>query len=184
MKKTKVGAPVKVPQKQQKKPQKTEKKNPWWMTALYVVGLAAFVFAAVIGVQFLIGLLIRFGLANIISIEDLTSPVANSLFSVISYALSLVIVVILPSVFFKDKIAVVTRERLGLKGLPTWTDVGLAPIGYIASILIAAGLTAIFNHLVWFNASEAQDLGYSLYMQGWERGMAFILLAVLAPIVE
>lgn len=158
--------------------------NPWWMKVAYVLGLSAFVFAAVIGVDFLISLIINFLLVKIMSVEALTTPLANSVFSVISYALSLLIVVVLPPLIFKDKIAKITRERLGLKGLPTWTDVGLAPVGYVVSLLIAAGLTAIFNLMSWFNASEAQNLGYSPYMQGWERGLAFIMLAVFAPIVE
>lgn len=160
------------------------KKQPWWMTTLYVLGLSAFVFAAVVGIQFVLSLIINFLLVKIISVEALTTPLANSIFSVISYGLSLLIVIILPPLLFKDKIAKITRERLGLRGLPTWTDVGLAPVGYIVSILIAAGLTALFNMMTWFNASEAQDLGYSYYMQGWERGLAFIMLAVIAPIVE
>ena len=160
------------------------KKQPWWMTTLYVLGLSAFVFVAVVGVQFVLSLIINFLLVKIISVEALTTPLANSIFSVISYGLSLLIVVILPPLLFKDKIAKITRERLGLRGLPTWTDVGLAPVGYIVSILIAAGLTALFNMMTWFNARETQDLGYSYYMQGWERGLAFIMLAVIAPIVE
>ncbi|MBR3252524.1 CPBP family intramembrane metalloprotease [Candidatus Saccharibacteria bacterium] len=159
-------------------------KNPWWMTVLYVLGLSAFVFAAVVGVEFLISLFISFVLVNVISVETLTTPLSNSIFSVISYGLSLLVVVVLPPLLFKDKIAKISRERLGLRGLPTWTDVGLAPVGYIVSILIASGLTAVFNLVSWFNASEAQDLGYSYYMQGWERGLAFVMLAVFAPIVE
>ena len=163
---------------------KKSSENPWWMKALYVLGLSAFVFAAVIGVEFLLGLLINFLLAKIMSVEALTTPLASSIFSVISYGLSLLFVVVLPPLIFKDKIAKITRERLGLRGLPTWTDLGLAPVGYVASLLIAAGITMIFNLMTWFNADEAQVLGYSPYMQGWERGLAFIMLAVLAPIVE
>ena len=169
-----------------KKPVKNTKKaeTPWWMTVLYALSLSAFVFAAVVGVQFLISLIISFVLVRIIPIEALVTPLANSIFSVIAYGLSLVVVVLLPSVFFKDKIAKITREKLGLRGLPTWTDMGLAPVGYIASVVIASGLTALFNLTNWFNAGEAQELGYSLYMQGWERALAFIMLAVIAPIAE
>ena len=161
-----------------------KKPNTWWMKTLYVLGLSAFVFAAVIGVEFLLSLIINFLLVKVISVEALTTPLANSIFSVISYGLSLLIVVVLPPLLFKDKIAKITRERLGLRGLPTWTDVGLAPVGYVVSIIISAGITAVFNLMTWFNANETQDLGYSPYMQGWERGLAFIMLAVVAPIVE
>ena len=158
--------------------------DTWWGKTIYVLGLSAFIFAVVIGVQYLLSLIIVFIFARILPLEALTTPLANSIYSVISYGLSLLIIVVLPPILFKDKIKKITRERLGFKGLPTWTDVGLAPVGYIVSILVAMGLTAIFNQMAWFNANEAQELGYSIYMQGWERGLAFIMLAVLAPIVE
>lgn len=152
----------------------------WAKKALYTIGITSFVFTVVVGVQFLLAL----PLAWWAPIEVLSSPVTNTLFTIISYLLAIVLIIWLPPKIFKKKVAAASRESLGLSGLPTWTDIGLAPIGYIVSILIAMGITAVFNLMPWFNANETQDLGYSPYMVGLERGVAFIMLAILAPIVE
>ena len=108
----------------------------------------------------------------------------TTVFSVISYVLALVIIIFLPPIVFKKKITKPSRKSLGLSGLPTWTDIGLAPVGYVVSIILATGLTWVFKFLPWFNANEAQELGYSSYMVGFERGLAFVMLAIIAPIAE
>lgn len=106
-----------------------------------------------------------------------------TLISILSYVIAIILLIWLPPKIFK-KIKPASRESLGLSGLPTWTDIGLSPVGYVVSILLAMGLTAVFNLFPWFNANEAQNLGYSPYMMGGERVVAFILLVVIAPIAE
>ena len=106
-----------------------------------------------------------------------------TLISILSYAIAIILLIWLPPKIFK-KIKPASRESLGLSGLPTWTDIGLSPVGYVVSILLAMGLTAVFNLFPWFNANEVQNLGYSPYMMGGERVVAFILLVVIAPIAE
>ena len=138
------------------------KKSGWMKTVLWVIAISAWVFLIVVGVQFLLGLMV----ARILPSEVLDSPVTTAIFSVISYALALVIIMLLPPIIFKKKFTKPSRKSLGLFGLPTWTDIGLAPVGYVVSVLLATGLTALFKFLPWFDASEAQDVGYSLYMVG------------------
>lgn len=147
---------------------------------LWVVAISAFVFTAVLGVQLLLGLII----SPFISADVMAIPAVSVLFSIISYGLALLMIIYLPPKIFKKKLAKSSRESLGLRGLPTWTDIGLAPVGYIATIVLAAGVTALFNLMPWFDANEVQDLGYSHYMVGFERGIVFVLLAIIAPIVE
>ena len=147
---------------------------------LWVVAISAFVFTAVLGVQLLLGLII----SPFISADVMAMPAVSVLFSIISYGLALLMIIYLPPKIFKKKLAKSSRESLGLRGLPTWTDIGLAPVGYIATIVLAAGVTALFNLMPWFDANEVQDLGYSHYMVGFERGIVFVLLAIIAPIVE
>lgn len=83
-----------------------------------------------------------------------------------------------------DKIALTNREELGLAGWPTWTDVGLGPVGFLAGTLGAAVLVAVFQAFPWFNASEAQNVGFSVYVTGADRLIAFTALVILAPIAE
>ena len=158
--------------------EKTKQKK-WWETALWVIGSLAWVFFALIFSQLFFGLIIAF-----VAPQDFfDSPINNALFSVLSYSLTLVLTIFVPPKIFK-KIKKPTRESLGLRGLPTWTDIGLAPIGYVATILLAMGLTAVFSLMPWFDADQVQDLGYNSYLVGFERGLVFIELAVIAPIVE
>ena len=152
----------------------------WFRNLLFVFFLVAWVFFVLVGVEYAIAYLASW----ILPVDVLSSPITNTLLSATSYLLTLIITIIIPPKILKSKVMENTRERLGLSGLPTWTDVGLAPIGYIVAIIIAAGLTWIFNFFPWFNSSEAQELGYSIYMQGWERGLAFVALVIIAPIME
>lgn len=156
------------------------KNHGWLKTTLWVVAISAYVFAVVAGVQFLLSLL----LVHILPVEAFDSPVTNTVFSVVSYLLAIMIIIVLPPRIFKNKLTKPSRESLGLKGLPTWTDIGLAPVGYVVSILLATGLTALFKFFPWFNAAETQDLGYSPYIMGFDRGLAFVMLAIIAPIAE
>ena len=153
----------------------------WWKKALIVALAMAWLVVALIGAELLVGFLV----GKMLPIELLSSPIVNASFSMVSYLLAAFLIIFVPTKIprIKDLIES-SRERLGLRGLPTWTDIGLAPIGYIVTIVIVMGLTTIFNNFDWFNGNEAQNLGYSFYMQGWERGIAFIELAIFAPIIE
>lgn len=156
-------------------------KKQVWAKIFGIILLLGWVFVGLIGTEIIVGLAISW----LLPADVLASPVVNATFSVIAYILGLILIVLVPSKVPKVRELVKsTRERLGLKGLPTWTDLGLAPIGYTAAIALAAGLTALFSLFPWFNSSETQNLGYSIYMQGWERGIAFVELAVFAPMIE
>ena len=144
-----------------------------------VVGLIAFVIAVIVGVEFLLSLPLALWAPK----EALESPIVNTLYSIFSYLLAILFIIYLPPKISK-KIKPSSHESLGLKGLPTWTDIGLAPVGYVICILMAMGIGALFELLPWFDANQAQELGYSPYMMGAERAIAFILLAVIAPIAE
>ena len=110
------------------------------------------------------------------------SPGMTALYSVISYALAVILIIFVPLAFVKKWKT--SREEMGLNGLPTWTDLGLAPVGFVVAALAAAGLAAVFSVFPWFDVSEAQDVGFSTFLTGGERALAFITLVVLAPILE
>ncbi|MDO5451708.1 MAG: CPBP family intramembrane metalloprotease, partial [Candidatus Saccharibacteria bacterium] len=76
------------------------------------------------------------------------------------------------------------REEMGLRGWPTWTDIGLAPVGFAVYLMLAAVLTAIFTVFPWFDPGETQNIGFSLTLTGFDRIVAFATLVVVAPIAE
>lgn len=160
--------------------QKAGKSWSWWMLTLYVITLVAWVFAAMVATDYLVVIVAKWILPSDVLMRSTT----YSVISCIAAVLSLFIIAWLPALIFRKKIKKPTRELMGFKGLPTWTDIGLGVVGYIATIIIAAILTTIFRNFPWFNANEVQDVGYSIYMQGWERGLAFISLVIVAPITE
>ncbi len=145
---------------------------------LSIILMLAWVFVAIIAAQFIVGYLLIF----LIGKENLTLPVWSAVYSALSYALALLIVIFVPWKLFKKW--KVTRKSLGLKSLPTWTDVGLAPVGYIVALILSAFLTFIFSSFSWFDAGQAQDVGFSLITNSTDRIIAFITLVAIAPIAE
>lgn len=130
------------------------------------------------------------------------SAAAQMIFSLISYTLATVVIFKVPplvqKLWLKKHLAknpnntknlnktdlTVSKSELGLNGLPTWTDIGLAPIGLIVHILLAALLTSLFTIFPWFNASEAQNVGFNSALLTSDRVFAFITLIIIAPIAE
>jgi membrane protease YdiL (CAAX protease family) len=105
-----------------------------------------------------------------------------AIYHILTSALTLFVAVIIPHLFFKK--GRTTREESGLTGLLTWTDIGLAPLGYVVSTILAIGASALFSLFPWFNANQGQDLGFATALTGMDRIMGFFAVAVVAPIIE
>ena len=149
-------------------------------TVLYVLFLVIWTFASVVASQLLVGFLFLLLLGK----EGLASPVWSAISAFLSYALTIVLVILVPPNIKKLKQKPASRNDLGLRNYPTWTDIGLAPVGYIASSILGVIAATIFSLFPWFNASEVQDVGFDLYLDGGEKAIAFVVLVVLAPIAE
>ena len=115
-------------------------------------------------------------------------PVVTAIYSAVAYTLAMLLVIYVPPKLLAKwrgpNSGKVNREQLGLKGWPTWTDIGLAPVGFVVYLLLAAGLVAIFSQFPWFDANEAQDVGFNTYIFGFDRLLAFFTLVVVAPVAE
>lgn len=169
---------------------KAPKRNPWKL-AFVIVMMLVWVAVSVLASQIVVGYL----MAWIVGKEALSQPVMTSVFSALSYLLAMALVVLVPAYVVPQwknrskrasgqKMKGLDWKGLGLKGWPTWTDIGLAPVGFIIYALIAAGITALFALFPWFNAGEVQEIGFSYYVSGPDRVLAFITLVVVAPIAE
>lgn len=161
-----------------------------------IVLMCLWVAVSVIAVQFVVGYL----MILILGKTTFSYPVWTAVYSAISYVLAMALVILVPPrVTVKWKIenqkigkrnidkavpSKVSRDELGLRDWPTWTDVGLGPVGFIVATLFAAGLVGLFSLFPWFNAEEVQDVGFSVYMSGGDRIIAFLTLVVVAPIAE
>lgn len=176
------------------------KKLPWWQTTAYIIANLAWVGASVIGAQLIIG----YPLIAIIGAESFSQPVWTAIYTALSYMLALVLILFLPPAVInlwrtvshnhksksnakpkpKSSAKIPSRHMLGLDGWPTWTDIGLAPAGFIVYLILAAILVALFSLFPWFDSGEAQDVGFSFTIVGIDRVWAFISLVIVAPIAE
>ena len=144
-----------------------------------IISLLVWVFAASVVSQYVIGYLLLWTAGA----AFLRTVVGTAIYQVISYALSLFIAIFIP--WRISKKGRTSREELGLNGLPTWTDIGLAPLGFVVTIILAYVMTAIFSLIAPFiNLNEAQNIGYSIAMSAPERIISFLVVVVVAPTVE
>ena len=175
-----------------KKPVKKAGKRDLKRTCLYVLCALVWVGVSVIASQLAVGYIMIF----ILGTETFVQPVWSGVYSALSYIVALALVIFVPKLVVakikatkkltseKAEDKVDERTMLGLRDFPTWTDIGLAPVGFIVYLLLAAGLVGLFSMFPWFDTNEAQDLGFSVYVMGFDRIVAFITLVVLAPIAE
>lgn len=106
----------------------------------------------------------------------------SALYSAFSYSLSVVIIIFLPQKIHKKWKT--SREDLGLKGFFTFTDFGLAPIAFVAFMILSSVATNIFTNFEWFNMSEQQNVGFTSLNSAPEKILAYVSLCIVAPIAE
>lgn len=127
-------------------------------------------------------LVIIYPLFFILGRETLQTPVWTAVTGALVYILSLILVVFLPVKLFKKWHT--SREELGLNGLPTWSDLGLAPVGFIVYFVLALILVYVFSFFPFFDASQAQDTGFSILSTNLDKIVAFFALVIIPPIFE
>lgn len=149
---------------------------------LRAVGLCLLVlggfFLANLLVGLIISLLLQVGLLGI-AIDD---TVFLTIVAALVYVLTLLLVIGLPYKLYAVR---TTKEELGLLRLPNWSDMILAPAGFILYMLLAGVLLAAVSGLApGFNADEAQDVGFENLSRYYEYVLAFLTLVVVAPVAE
>lgn len=141
----------------------------------------AFLMALWVGVV-LIG--VQYALAYLISAMHLqvSEIVLQTIFSALVYVVALLVIIFVPWKLLKMK---TTREELGMRDLPTWTDILLAPIAFIvfliASGFIMAVMQAIMPSIDW---TQEQDVGFNNIISNLDFVLTFLSLVVIAPIAE
>ncbi len=181
-----------------KKSKNKTKQQSFAKTILIILLLCLWVFACLVAVQFLLGYLMVF----MFGAETMSQPIWMSVYSILSYVLSGLLIIMVPAKTWTKKgmgkraskktfdspddllEMDATRSGLGLTDLPTWTDIGLSPVGFFVAIILASGLLLLFSNFSWFDANQAQSIGLGLYMSSPERVVAYLALAVFAPFAE
>lgn len=154
------------------------KKNSVLKKIVLVLALVVWVGGVYLLVQFLLGKLLVF-----IFQPTSNSSALQTLYTILCYVVSGAIIILVP--WLINKKWKPTLEDLGIIELPTWTDIGLAPGGFIVYMVMAWAAELVFvAFFPWFNATEKQDVGYNSMLIGPERILALMSLVLVAPIVE
>ena len=175
-------------------------------TIWYVIFLLLWTAVALIASQFIIA----YPMAWLLG-DAALQPLWTAIYNALVYLLTLVLVILVPPRLYqlyqrhrsakpatsgqtaaKTSTAPVAttnpfatnRAELGFKHLPTFIDLGLAPIGYIVHLVLATALTSLMSLFTWFNADQVQDTGFSYFITGGERFIAMLALVFVAPIAE
>lgn len=131
--------------------------------------------------------------------DAVTTPFWTLVFYILNYGLSLVLVLVLPGRLFQlagsrqvkpktasvdEKLFVPDKKSLGVAVWPTFIDIGLAPIGYFAYLILASMATNFLRIFPWFNADQAQEVGFSYFITSFDRFFAMLAVVFIAPIAE
>lgn len=147
-----------------------------------VVALPAWVFVGFIVSELAVECLVKAGQASGLSLQMLDSSVQMFMLAASVYLVSLVVVIGLPWLVRRYR---TTRADLGMTRLPVWSDLLLAPAGYVIYAFCASLLVYLVVQFVpGFNATQAQEVGFSNLVQRYEMVLAFITLVVIAPLAE
>lgn len=163
--------------------EKKSKQSKGWELALNIIWvfmMLVWVAAVLVATQ----LLLRLVLIDLMHLDQasMSTNALQTLYSALVYVVSLVITIFVPWKLAKSK---TTRDELGLRGLPTWTDILLAPVGFIVFMIVAVILVAILQSIFpGINWNESQDVGFSNLISSSDFVLAFISLVVVAPVAE
>lgn len=162
--------------KRAKKDKKYEKRLTWaW----------AFALTLWVGVTFFVAQMIVFGIASWLINQfqwGVNYTIAETVCMVLSYVVALAVMIIAPKKLLNMR---VTRDGLGLHGMPTWTDILLSPIGYILSIIASIAIMMVVKVIApGIDWEQKQDVGFNSVLNGSDRMVAFVALVILAPITE
>ena len=159
---------------------KKSKMARFWINAAWCVVLLAWVFAVLYASQYLIAWL----LVSVFHITEsgMNNNVIQAVFTAIAYVFAVAVTIFVPWFVVKNK---TTREELGIRGLPTWSDLLLAPIGFIVFMFISTILLALMQKfLPGIDWEQAQDVGFNNLITQSDFMLTFVMLVVVAPVAE
>lgn len=167
-----------------------------WHTVRYTVFLLVWVAFSMAFSQYAIGLPLLWILG-----DKFNQPLWTCIYYALTYILALLLVIVLPPKLLPKLRSIkpsnanktiqaepynlhTSRTELGLRDLPTVIDIGLAPIAYIAYLVLSYVFTSAMSIFTWFDAKESQDVGFGYFITTNDRIIAMIALVFIAPIAE
>lgn len=163
---------------------KKKHQSKGWKIFLTILELVMFTGWALLALelsqQILVGAVLL--LTNVFGVDIHYSASLQTILSAVVYVIDLIITIGVPSILFCEK---PTRDSLGLRGIFTWTDIGMGVIGFILSMIGALVVTALAASIFpWIDMEQAQEVGYDNISGFLDMMMAFLALVVIAPVAE
>lgn len=111
--------------------------------------------------------------------NDLESAFVQTFYTLVVDGAALVLIVLLPWRLFGRKTSL---TEMGIEGNLTWTDIGLAPIGFVVYLIMGMIGQWLTPFVDW---SAEQDIGYDWSnLIGADLLMTAIAVVIIAPIAE
>lgn len=118
-----------------------------------------------------------------IPLESAVRPaLLQTVVAIIVYILTIAIVIGVPYIVRRQQTSLTV---LGLDRLPSWSDIGLAPVAFVLYLLVTAVALAVA--VAWipgFPVDQVQDVGFKSLGSRLDNILAFMTLVVLAPLAE
>lgn len=118
----------------------------------------------------------------------LNIPIASVNQNILSAALALIIYLVTLFIFVQivKKIAPrLSASQLGMSRMPVWSDIFIAPLGFIVYFILAGVFLIIAAAIIpGFDVGKTQDVGFSNLNGSLQFLLAFITLVALAPVAE
>lgn len=153
-----------------------------WAVFWRVLGLVTWVIIGFVLASLLVVLVSQVLVLLGAPLGRLNESVINTAAAGLVYLLSALIVIGVPQVIRR---MMATREDMGIRRLPTWRDIALAPVAFVAYFIVSGIVTSIVSTVVpGFDINEVQDVGFADLTHAYEYFLAFLTLVVLAPVAE
>ncbi len=154
-------------------------KHKWVLLFL----LPAWVFISFFTAQLLVKALIWLvSTINSTILDSIDKTVLNTSVSALVYVFTVSIVILAPKIIQRIN---TTRSEIGIVRLPSWMDLLITPAGMIVYLILSSVLIIFIQKLIpGFDATQAQDVGFSQLNRRYELMLAFATLVVIAPVAE
>lgn len=155
------------------------KNRKWWL----ILALPAWVYGVFLAMEIIIplavGVLIKIG----VPLGSVNSVILNTVLSVVAYILSLIVVISVPFLVKKRR---TTLSNLGVNDWPTFLEIFISPFAFVAYFLLTMVTMSIASGVFSVDMQQKQIIPFSqsMLVTHWQFIMAFVVLVVLAPIVE
>lgn len=156
----------------------------YWRVGI-VCGFIAWVVFWFYITQLILSLVLQGVSALGVPLEEYNQFVMQTLLTAVVYITTIVLVIYLPWRFLQKA---TTKQELGLEqSLPTWKDVGLAPVVYIATLIVASLVILYLQKLFpQIDFAQRQAIGFdsATISHRYELILVYITLGVVAPVAE